>query len=140
MFKRKGGRALPLGHKPRGFQRPKPRPSSRARVLNGPTAQQSVVGTQTATTPGVFSSAAGGAGYRTLETPPIARAPVQPFSFGFFVPFALPGVPIERTRAEVPFADRASSSSSLATAPAAPATRTRAPATPQRSTVFPFAL
>ena len=110
MFKRKGGRRLPLGHKPRGRQRARfaadePSPAGkRAQVLSGPTAQQSVIGTQTSTAPGVFSSASGGAGFRTLEAPPLARAPVQPFSLGFFTPFSLGGEPQERTRPEVPFA------------------------------------
>jgi len=97
---------LPLGHKPRGFQR-----VERVPTRNGPTAQQSVVGTKTAVVPGVFSSAAGGAGYRTLQAPPLARAPVQPFTFGWFAPFRTGGGPGVRDNAAVPFA-----------APPAPAT------------------
>jgi len=120
MFKR-----LPLGHKPRGRQRPTFSPAAR----NGPTAQQSVVGTQTSTTPGVFSSASGGAGYRTLQAPPAARAPVQPFTFGFFTPFALGGAPEERTRPLVPFAAAASTPQRSAVMPAQPKT-------PQRSETF----
>lgn len=144
MFIRKGGRRLPLGHKPRGHQRAQPRSAqvaeagAQARTLNGPTAQQSVLGTQTATTPGVFSSAAGGAGYRTLQAPPLARAPVQPTSFGFFAPFAQSGVPMERTRAAVPFAAPQPSGVMPAPVPPPPAKSSAQTAgVPSRSSVFP---
>lgn len=139
MFKRKGGRVLALGHKPRGRQRVRHDPRRAAPVRQGPTAQQSVVGTQTATPPGVFSSAAGGAGWRTLVAPPSGRAQ-QPFSLGFFTPFAVGGAPHERTRAAVPFSD-APQPQSAAALRAPPAQLGRvAPvnlAAPQRSTVFP---
>lgn len=64
------------------------------------------MGTETSTAPGVFSSASGGAGYRTLERQRNA-SPVQPFSLGFFTPFAVGGAPPVRVRPAVPFADAA---------------------------------
>ena len=144
MFKRKTGRVLPLGHKPRGHQRARVRTrraaaaGKQARIVNGPTAQQSVVGTQTSTAPRVFSSASGGAGYRTLEAPPLASAPVQPFTLGFFAPFAVSGVPFARTRAAVPFADPQRSAVMPSMSAAAPASSPAQTAgVPARSTVFP---
>lgn len=127
MFKRKGRTALPLGHKPRGQQRVRftraARAGATARVRYGAgVATQAPAGTQTSTTPGVFSSAAGGSGYRTLEAPPLARAPIQRTTLGFFAPFAVRAGPVLDTPA-VPFA--------------APARQPAPPATPARSTVFP---
>jgi hypothetical protein len=131
--RRKGRRALPLGHKPRGRQRVQHRRAQH--VQHGPTAQQSIVGTQTVTPPRVFSSAAGGAGYRTLETPPLARAPVQPFTLGFYAPFAVGGATFGRATPEVPFSNSAAGQAS----PYSSSTPQPAPksTTPARSTVFP---
>lgn len=102
--RRKSGRLLPFGNKPRGRQRVRVASHARARVRYGPTAQESVIGTETSTTPGVFSSAAGGAGYRTLERQrdPGAR---QPPTFGWFAPFAVGTSPLARSHAAVPFSD-----------------------------------
>lgn len=102
--RRKSGRLLPFGNKPRGRQRVRVASHARARVRYGPTAQESVAGTETSTTPGVFSSAAGGAGYRTLDVQrdPGAR---QPPTFGWFAPFAVGTSPLAPQGVAVPFAD-----------------------------------
>lgn len=130
-YRRKDGRRIPLGHKPRGRQR-----VDRVPIRNGPTAQQSVVGTRTSTPPGVFSSAAGGAGYRTLQPPPLARAPVQPSSLGFFTPFGVSNGPGVRTRAQVPFASTAPASPQVSSVMPPTPFAPKAPATSLRSTIF----
>lgn len=134
--RRKGRRALPLGHKPRGRQRVAHGNGRARHVEHGPTAQRSIVGTQTVTPPRVFSSAAGGAGYRTLETPPVARAPVQPFTLGFYTPFAVGAAPFGRTQPEVPFSN-AAGGQAAPMASTSPQPFASSSSTPKRSTVFP---
>jgi hypothetical protein len=141
--RRKSGRLLPFGNKPRGRQRVRVASHARARVRYGPTAQESVAGTETSTTPGVFSSAAGGAGYRTLDVQrdPGAR---QPATFGWFAPFAV-GTSLAPQGVAVPFADAVAQKPRSTVMPApiqhgavlAPSPyATSLPTTPVRSDVF----
>jgi hypothetical protein len=124
--RRKSGRVLPFGHKATR------RGAGRARVRYGPTRQQSVVGTQTSTTPGVFSSAAGGAGFRTLERQRDPGGRVQPSTLGFFHPFAVREMQRASPATAVPFAD-ARAPSAQPTSIVGGAVR----ASGQRSSIFP---